>query len=193
MPTPLITNDIVVLGLVAATLGAVFWTASSRNATLRKFYSVVPPLLLCYLLPGLYNSFGLIDGQHSQLYNPVASRVLLPAALVLLTLSVDLRAIARLGWKLVAMYAATSASIILGAVGAFWLFRAVHPATVAGDTWAGMAALAGSWIGGGANMLAMKEIFHVDATTFGQFAVVDVGVAYVWMALLIFLAPRAAA
>ena len=193
MATPLISNDIVVLGLVAATLGAVFWTASSRNATLRKFYSVVPPLLLCYLLPGLYNSFGLIDGQHSQLYNPVASRVLLPAALVLLTLSVDLRAIARLGWKLVAMYAATSASIILGAVGAFWLFRAVHPATVAGDTWAGMAALAGSWIGGGANMLAMKEIFHVDATTFGQFAVVDVGVAYVWMALLIFLAPRAAA
>ena len=45
MATPLISNDIVVLGLVAATLGAVFWTASSRNATLRKFYSVVPPLL----------------------------------------------------------------------------------------------------------------------------------------------------
>ena len=193
MSTPLITNDIVVLGLIAATLGAVFWSASSNIAALRKFYSVVPPLLLCYLLPGLYNSFGLIDGEHSQLYNPVASRVLLPAALVLLTLSVDLRAIARLGWKLVAMYAATSASIMLGAVGAFWLFREVDPATVAGDTWAGMAALAGSWIGGGANMLAMKEIFHVDATLFGQFAVVDVGVAYVWMALLIFLAPRAAA
>jgi len=193
MATPLISNDIVVLGLIAATLGAVFWTASSKNPALRRFYAVVPPLLLCYLIPGLYNSFGLIDGQHSQLYNPVASRVLLPAALVLLTLSVDLRAIARLGWKLVAMYAATSASVMLGAFGAFLLFRAVHPATVAGDTWAGMAALAGSWIGGGANMLAMKEIFHVDATTFGQFAVVDVGVAYVWMALLIFLAPRAAA
>jgi uncharacterized membrane protein len=190
--TPLITNDIVVLGLIAATLGAVFWTASLKAGALRRFYAVVPPLLLCYLLPGLYNSFGLIDGQHSQLYNPVASRVLLPAALVLLTLSVDLRAIARLGWKLVAMYAATSASIMLGAVGAFELFRIVHPATVAGDTWAGMAALAGSWIGGGANMLAMKEIFDVDATTFGRFAVVDVGVAYVWMALLIFLAPRAA-
>ena len=189
---PLITNDIVVLGLIAATLGAVFWTASSQQPALKKFYSFVPPLLLCYLIPGLYNSFGLIDGEHSKLYNPVASRVLLPAALVLLTLSVDLRAIARLGWKLVAMYAATSASVMLGAFGAFLLFRAAHPATVAGDTWAGMAALAGSWIGGGANMLAMKEIFHVDATTFGRFAVVDVGVAYVWMALLIFLAPRAA-
>jgi uncharacterized membrane protein len=56
-----------------------------------------------------------------------------------------------------------------------------------------MAALAGSWIGGGANMLAMKEIFEVDATTFGQFAVVDVGVGYVWMAVLIFFAARAPA
>ena len=69
----------------------------------------------------------------------------------------------------------------------------MHPETVAGDTWAGMTALAGSWTGGGANMLAMKEIFQVDATTFGQFAVVDVGVGYVWMAILIFLAGRAAA
>jgi uncharacterized membrane protein len=40
-------------------------------------------------------------------------------------------------------------------------------------------------------MLAMREVFNVDATTFGQFAVVDVGVGYVWMATLIFLAGRA--
>ena len=89
------------------------------------------------------------------------------------------------------MYAASSISVMIGAVVAFALFAAVHPATVAGDTWAGMTALAGSWIGGGANMMAMKEIFEVNATTFGQFAVVDVGVGYVWMAVLIFLAGRA--
>ncbi|CTP90632.1 hypothetical protein XTPLMG730_2872 [Xanthomonas translucens pv. phlei] len=112
---------------------------------------------------------------------------------MLLTLTVDLKGILRLGPKLVAMYLGASFSIMLGAVVAFQLMRWLHPATVAGDTWAGMAALAGSWIGGGANMLAMREVFDVDATTFRQFAVVDVGVGYVWMALLIFLAPRAAA
>jgi len=189
--TALITNDIVILGLIAATLGAVFWTSSL--ASFRKFYSIVPALLLCYLIPGLFNTFGVIDGEHSKLYNPVASRVLLPAALVLLTLSIDLKAVLRLGPKLVAMYAAASISVMLGGILAFLLFKAVHPETVAGDTWAGMTALAGSWIGGGANMLAMKEIFQVNATTFGQFAVVDVGVGYVWMAALIFLAGRAAA
>lgn len=191
--TALITNDIVVLGLIAATLGAVFWTASLRHPVFRKFYGIVPALLLCYLIPGLYNTFGLIDGETSKLYNPVASRVLLPAALVLLTLSIDLKAILKLGPKLLAMYIGASVSVMIGAVVAFLLFRAVHPETVAGDTWAGMAALAGSWIGGGANMLAMQVLFDVDKTTFGQFTAVDVGVGYVWMAILIFLAARASA
>ena len=93
--TALITNDIVILGLIAATLGAVFWTSSL--ASFRKFYSIVPALLLCYLIPGLFNTFGIIDGEHSKLYTPVASRVLLPAALVLLTLSIDMKAVLLLG------------------------------------------------------------------------------------------------
>ncbi len=93
---------------------------------------------------------GLIDGAHSKLYNPVASRVLLPAALVLLTLSVDLKAILRLGPKLLAMYAATSASIMLGAVLSFLAMRAIAPETMAGDTWAGMAALGTPHATGGA-------------------------------------------
>jgi uncharacterized membrane protein len=189
---PLITNDIVVFGLIAATLAAVFWTASRERGGFKRFYAVVPPLLLCYFLPGLYNTFGLIDGANSKLYNPVASRVLLPAALVLLTLSVDIRAIFRLGPKLLAMYITASLSVMAGGVIAFLLVRAIFPEAMAGDTWAGMAALAGSWIGGGANMMAMKEIFDVDATTFGQFAVVDVAVGYAWMATLIFFAQRAA-
>ncbi len=189
---PLISNDIVVFGLIAATLAVVFWTASRERGVFKRFYAVVPPLLLCYLLPGLYNTFGVIDGGASKLYNPVASRVLLPAALVLLTLSVDIRAILRLGPKLLAMYATASISVMLGGVIAFVLMRAIFPEAMAGDTWSGMTALAGSWIGGGANMMAMKEIFDVDATTFGQFAVVDVAVGYAWMAALIFFAQRAA-
>ena len=189
---PLISNDIVVFGLIAATLAAVFWSASREQGGFKRFYAVVPPLLLCYFLPGLYNTFGLIDGANSKLYNPVASRVLLPAALVLLTLSVDIRAIFRLGPKLLAMYITASLSVMLGGVIAFLVVRAIFPEAMAGDTWAGMAALAGSWIGGGANMMAMKEIFDVDATTFGQFAVVDVAVGYAWMATLIFFAQRAA-
>jgi uncharacterized membrane protein len=66
----------------------------------------------------------------------------------------------------------------------------INPATVEGDTWRGMTTLAGSWIGGGANQAAMKEVFGADATLFGQFVAVDVLVANVWMAVLLFLAAR---
>lgn len=189
--TALISNDIVLFGLIAATLGLIFWTETGPTRFFRKFYSVVPALLLCYFIPGIYNSIGLIDGSDSALYNPIASRVLLPAALVLLTLTIDLKGVLRLGPKLLAMYLGASISIMLGAVVAFALMAVIHPPSVAGDTWGGMAALAGSWIGGGANMVAMKEVFDVGETTFGQFVVIDVGVAYVWMAVLIFFAGRA--
>ncbi len=56
-----------------------------------------------------------------------------------------------------------------------------------------MTTVAGAWIGGGANQAAMKEVFEVDATMFGQFVAVDVLVANVWMAVLLFLASRAEA
>jgi uncharacterized membrane protein len=75
----------------------------------------------------------------------------------------------------------------------FTLMGFIHPETVAGDTWRGMTTVAGSWIGGGANQAAMKEVFEVEANLFGQFVAVDVVIAYVWMAVLLLLAGRAKA
>lgn len=189
--TPLITNDIIVFGLIAATLGAIFWLASGPTPFWKKFFAWVPALLLCYFVPAIYNTAGLIDGENSALYNPIASRVLLPAALVLLTLSIDLKGILRLGPRLLFVFCAGTLGIVLGAIVSFQLMEWFWPAAVAGDTWKGMAALSGSWIGGGANMVAIREIYEVDATLFGQFAVVDVAIASIWMGTLLFLANRA--
>lgn len=188
--TALITNDIVVFGLIAATLGGIFWLASGPTPLWKKFFAWVPALLLCYFVPAIYNTTGLIDGEGSALYY-LASRVFLPAALVLLTLSIDLKGILRLGPKLLFVFCAGTLGIVLGAVVSFQLMDWFWPAAVAGDTWKGMAALSGSWIGGGANMVAIREIYEVDATLFGQFAVVDVAIASLLMATLLFLANRA--
>ena len=98
--TALIQNDIVLFGLIAATLGLVFWLASGPTPFWKKFFTWVPALLLCYFIPGIYNSVGLIDGNASKLYNPIASRVLLPAALLLLPLTLDLTGVPRLGSQL---------------------------------------------------------------------------------------------
>ncbi len=191
--TALISNDIVGLGLIAATLALIFWLASGPTPFWKKFFAWVPALLLCYFVPAIYNTAGIIDGHGTKLYNPIARDVLLPAALVLLTLSIDLKGIIRLGPKLLLMFVTGTTGIVLGAAVSFQVMKLIHPQTMAGDTWAGMAALAGSWIGGGANMAAMRETFNVDATTFGQFAVVDVACASLWMAVLLWLAGRSPA
>jgi uncharacterized membrane protein len=187
----LITSDIVLFGLLAATLGLIFWLSSGPTPFWKKVFTWVPALLLCYFVPAFYNTVGLIDGEHNSLYNPIASRVLLPAALVLLTLSIDLKGILKLGPKLLFVFVAGTVGVVLGAIVSFQIMEWVHPPAVAGDTWKGMAALAGSWIGGGANMVAIREVYGVDATLFGQFAVVDVAMASLLMATLLFLANRA--
>ena len=188
----LITNDAVVLGLLAVTLGAVFWTSSRESGFWKKFYGYVPALLMCYLLPAIYNSIGLIDGNASGLY-PMARDYLLPSALVLLCIAIDLGAVLRLGPKAVIMFLTGTLGVMVGALVSFVAMGVIHPDTVSGDTWRGMTTVAGSWIGGGANQAAMKEVFAVDATLFGQFVAVDVLVANVWMAILLFLAARAPA
>ncbi|MGX9217536.1 DUF819 family protein [Massilia varians] len=189
---PLVTNDAVVLGILASILGFVFWSSSRADGFWKKFYTYVPALLLCYLVPAILNTFGIIDGNLSRLY-PVARDYLLPSALVLLCIAIDFGAIVRLGPKAIIMFLTGTVGIMLGALVSFEAMRVIHPETVAGETWRGMTTITGAWIGGGANQAAMKEVFEVDATLFGQFVAVDVLVASMWMALLLFLAGRAQA
>lgn len=190
--TPLVTNDAVVLGMLAVILGAVFWSASRKSGFWHKFYTYVPALLLCYLIPALLNTAGIIDGNASNLY-PVARDYLLPTALVLLCVAIDFGAVLRLGPKAVIMFLTGTVGVMLGAIVSFTAMGVIHPETVAGETWRGMTTVAGSWIGGGANQAAMKEVFEVEPTLFGQFVAVDVLVANVWMAVLLFLASRSQA
>ena len=187
----LITNDAVVLGLLAATLGVIFVTARSRHPVLQRFYRFVPALLLCYFIPSLYHTFGLVDPDASRLYF-VASRYLLPATIVLLTLSVDLPAILRLGPRALILFLTGTASVVLGGPLALLLFRILHPDAVSGEgadaVWRGLTTVAGSWIGGSANQAAMKEVFGVSDAVFSAMVAVDVLVANVWMAFLLWTA-----
>lgn len=190
---PLIQSDAVVLGLLIAILALVFVSSQSENAKLKAFYTYVPALLLCYFLPGILGTFGVVGGEISQLYY-VASRYLLPASLVLLTLSLDLKAIYRLGPKIIIMFLVGTVGVVIGGPLALLIVGTVSPETVGGSgvdaVWRGMATVAGSWIGGGANQTAMKEVFQVGDPIFSAWIAVDVLVANVWMAFLLWGAGR---
>jgi len=184
---PLISNDAVVLGILMVILALVFKTSSSP--AWKKFYTYVPALLLCYFLPGVLGTLNVVSGDVSKLYF-AASRYLLPASLVLLTLSLDLPAIRRLGGKIVVMFLAGTLGVMAGGPLAILLFSVIAPDVVAGigpdAVWRGMSTVAGSWIGGGANQTAMKEVFGVGDDVFSAWIAVDVLVANVWMAFLLY-------
>jgi uncharacterized membrane protein len=187
----LITNDAGILGLLAATLAVIFYTAHSEHPAFRKFYKYVPTLLVCYFIPSLYNTFGLIDAEQSRLYF-VASRYLLPATLVLLTLSIDIQGILRLGPKALIMFFTGTFGIIVGGPLAIMVFSVISPSTIGGEgpeaVWRGLTTVAGSWIGGSANQAAMKEVFEVGDDLFSAMVAVDVLVASVWLAILLYAA-----
>ena len=229
---PLFANDTIIFGVLCVTLALIFYSSSLPRFS--KFYKVIPALLLCYFIPSVLSSVGLIadkwidvsatithlqslygnlDGVTnlktlkdyiilhniepssysqfiggSKLYY-VSSRFLLPASLVLLTMSIDLKGVFKLGSKALIMFLTATIGVMIGGPLAIVFFNFVAPEILieveGTELWKGLSTVAGSWIGGGANQLAMKEQWEVSDSLFSIMAVVDVLVAEVWMAFLL--------
>jgi|SRR5690554_314514 len=185
---PIFTNDAIVFGLLMLALGFVFYTESKKTGFWPVFYKYIPGLLMCYLIPAIFNSLNLISADTSQTYF-IASRYLLPASLVLLTISIDLKAVFNLGWKALVMFFTGTIGIVIGGPIAILIISSFSPETVGGAgfdaTWRGLATLAGSWIGGGANQAAMLEIYEFNQELYGGMVLVDIVVANIWMAAIL--------
>jgi len=198
---PIFTNDTIVFGLLMLALGFIFYTSSLKRGFWYKFYKIVPGLFMAYMLPALLTTLGLIapDWQtltesgevveHSSNLYFMSSRYLLPAALVLMTLSIDIKAVFNLGWKALAMFFTGTVGIVIGGPIAILLISMVSPETVGGAgpdaVWRGLATLAGSWIGGGANQTAMLEIYGYNQKLYGGMVFVDIVIANIWMAIIL--------
>lgn len=183
-----ITNDIIVVGILFAILTFVFQTSSYSR--FKKFYTYVPALLLCYFLPSLLNTFDIVDPKKSQVYF-VAKTYFLPASLALFCISIDFQGLRRLGFKAIIMFFAATFGIILGGPIALVIVSWISPDTIneAGGTvqmWKGLTTVAGSWMGGSANQLAMKETFEVSDKLYSAMVTVDVITANIWMAFLLY-------
>jgi len=186
---PFFTNDAIVLGILISVLAFVFYTSELQSKGWKTFYKYVPTLLLCYFIPALLNwPLGIISGDESQLYF-VASRYLLPASLILLCVGIDFKSIWNLGSKALIMFFTATIGIIIGGPIALILVSFVAPGLIDAnpdEIWRGFSAVAGSWIGGGANQTAMKEIYEVSDNLFGTMVVIDVVVANIWLGFLLY-------
>jgi uncharacterized membrane protein len=175
----LLTDPMAVFAYLATLLAVVFWL--SGQARLSRLFTVIPPVLFAYFLPTISTALYI---------TPVASpaydwmvRFLLPVALLLLMITVDLPSILRLGPMALAMMLAGTIGIIIGGAASFAVFGRFLPE----DAWTGFAALSGSWIGGTANMIAIAESVGTPDSILGPVIVVDTVVGYGWMGILLFL------
>lgn len=182
--TALITNDAVIFGVLILILAFIFKTSSSQGRFWKKFYTYVPTLLLCYFIPSLLNTLGIVHEPDSRIYF-VASRYLLPASLVLLTLNIDLKEFVRLGPKSIIIFLTATIGVVIGGPLSILIVSSFAPELVGGAgpdaVWRGMATIAGTWIGGGANQAAMYEIFKPSDQLFSAMVTVDVVVAEIWL------------
>ncbi len=188
-PAALVTDPVQTAALLAAVLAAVFGLA--RVPALKRVFDVVPPVLWAYFVPMLLTTAGV-----TQPYAPATATtpeytnaayslfgyLLLPMALFLLMLTIDLRAILSMGRLALVMLLVGTLGIVIGAPIAFLAVGQFIPDP---NAWKGLAALSGSWIGGTANMVAIQE--SVGLRDLGPIIVVDTVVGYGWMAVLLFL------
>lgn len=145
----------------------------------RKYFNFLPPVFWIYFLPMLVSTAGWIDPK-SPVYTLISAQVL-PMSLFLLLMTVDVRAIWRLGPTALTMFFAGSAGIVLGAPLVFCIFKP----WIGPDFWMGFGPLAGSWTGGSANMIAVKEAIATPEEIFTPMVIVDAVVPYVWMGILV--------
>jgi len=176
--TALITDPMAVVAWLAGVLAAIFWL--SGQPRLKKLFAITPPVIYAYFIPTLSTTLG-ITPSTSPAYDWIL-RYLLPTALFLLMISVDLKSILRLGPIALAMLVAGTAGILIGAPIALLVFGPFLPH----DAWKGLAALSGSWIGGSMNMVAIARSVGTPDALLAPVIVVDTVVGYGWMGVLLF-------
>ncbi|HUG53679.1 MAG TPA: DUF819 family protein [Vicinamibacteria bacterium] len=185
-PAALVDSAPGVLSVLLAVLASLFMF--NRHPWGRRLFRVVPLLVFCYFVPAALSNLGVIPLE-SDVYLFIR-RVLLPASLLLLVLATDIPAVLSLGKHAVVLFLAGTGSIALGGPLAFLALGWTIPDDSLEEAWRGLAALCGSWIGGGANFVAVGESVGASPATMSLMVVVDVAVANVWMAVLLWFAGR---
>ncbi len=181
MQTVLINHPFGILAVLLV-VPALIFSLQDHTRWGRKLFNVVPPLVFAYFLPTLLSSLGLIPTS-APIYGSIKTFVL-PASLLLLTLAVDIKGILKLGPKALIMFLSGTLGIVIGGPLSLWIFKDQLPPEI----WKGMAALAGSWIGGGANFIAIGQSVKTTETMLAMMVVVDVLVANIWTGILLYLA-----
>ncbi len=168
------------LALLVATLSLL------QIKTEHKFFDYIPVVVLIYATSMLLASLGIFE-QNKEITHiyKLTKTNLLPAMLFLMLLEVDFKHFFKLGKSLLIAYALAVFSIAIAFILVAYIFDFNKEMSAA------FGALAGSWMGGTANMIAVGSALHVNEEAFAYALVVDSVNYTLWVMLLLFLVPFA--
>jgi uncharacterized membrane protein len=174
--------------LAVMLLAAGLFPAVERRFNWRIF-NVLPPIVLTYLfvtalaVSGLWRVNDEIRATQSML-----TTHMVPALLFLLMINCDLRAIWRLGPRVLAVFVCATIALFVAFIATFLLYHRWLP----GDAWQPLAALSGSWMGGTANMIAVKQAIGMSDHYLAMSLLTDALCYSMWVVVLFSVARLAA-
>lgn len=187
----MISDPVVIAGIIVLVLFGIYTLSNMPQKGLKLFFMIFPSVLLCYFVPAILVNTGFMTDGGGVLYS-FAKTYLLPVSLILFCLNLDFKGLMKLGPKALLMFFLGTTTVIIGGAVSLFLVSRIAPSLLSQpeglEVWRGLATVAGSWIGGGANQNAMKEIYQTPDSLFSVAVAADVLVANIWMAVLLFLA-----
>jgi len=177
----LISSPIGVLAVLCIVAAFFFLLAQVSGA---KLFNYVPPLLFIYATPVFLSNLTVagynVIPNSSIIYSGL-SQFVLPVFIVLMLIKVNVPAVVKVMGKGVLVMLMGTAGVVVGGVVAYVIVHRWLPE----DSWKGFGTLAGSWIGGTANMLATKEMLGASEAQLGLAVVADNIIYIVWLPLLL--------
>lgn len=183
----MITNGFTYLAVLIALGGLILYLEKRLNL---KVFRWVPGIVFLYIGAAALNTLGVFAATDTiETAGSTIQDALLPAMILLLLFSCDLRQIVKLGPRLLLTYAVASASIVIAFVLVYLALQSLY----APETWRAFGGLAGSWTGGSANLVAVQGILEAPETLFGYALVMDTINYSVWLMVVFAAVPWAKA
>ena len=184
----MITNGFTYIAFLMFVAGGLLFLQKKTNW---KVFDLVPPLVWIYVLHMLFCTVGLYDMAATKPAYSSFKNNLLYAMIFVMLLRCDFRKLGKLGPRMIAIFLGCSLTLAIGTIIGFPIFKEL----IGGGekTWAAVAALYASWVGGSANMAAMEAAFTIDPGAYGAALALDTVCYSVWIALLLLavkIAPK---
>ena len=156
-----------------------------QRTTKWKIFDIVPPLVWIYVLHMILCTLGIYESDAVKATYSAFKNNLLYAMIFVMLLRCDFRKLGKLGGRMIAIFLGCSVTLAIGTIVAYPLF--MNSMGGGEKTWAAVAALYASWVGGSGNMAAMEVAFEgsMDAGSYGAALALDTVCYSVWIALLL--------